>query len=82
MTVCIDCGKKATGDRCRVCRGIYVHRLAATALEPEDRTLLAMRDGEKLSYAAIGRRLGVSPPAVQVRLNRARVRQRIREGVK
>lgn len=76
MTICIDCGGKATGERCRACRAKYDLRLAARLLNDRDVELLRMRDTEHLSLASMGRRLGVSRPSVQMRLRRARTRQK------
>jgi hypothetical protein len=75
MTTCIDCGKDATGERCRSCRTVRDRAEAAVARRNSDRVLLSMRD-QGLSLARIGVQLGgISAPAVRKRLQRAQLRE-------
>lgn len=74
---CIDCGKDSTGVRCWACSTLAQQRLAANLLALQDENIIRMRDVERLSLASMGRRLGVTPPAIQKRLTRARARQKI-----
>lgn len=72
---CIDCGKAASGLRCKKCHGAHEALMAAELLAPEDERLLAMVAAEGLSPTRLAARLGVSRQSASIRVKRAQRRQ-------
>ena len=53
-------------------------REVLSSLNADDRTIILLRDYEKMTYAEIARVTGLSETVVKVRLHRARLRYRSR----
>jgi predicted DNA-binding protein (UPF0251 family) len=71
---CIDCGNPTGGLRCKPCHGAFLRQESLRATEQSDAELLAMVDGESLSYQRLADRLGVSKQAASQRVKGARRR--------
>jgi hypothetical protein len=78
---CLDCGRPTQGVRCRVCNGRFIRESAARAKARDDAELLNMFDAERLSYARLGARLGITRMGALYRVRKARARQKVRLGL-
>lgn len=78
---CADCGRPTGGTRCRVCNGRYIRETTARQKAAADADLMAMFESERLSYARLGARLGISRMGACYRIRKARRRQRVRDGL-
>lgn len=72
MGQCVDCGKDATGHRCRVCNNRLMARERATRIAKGDAWLL--EQFKTRSAQSIATDLGLTRQAVHVRIRNAQKR--------